>query len=149
MKPSLASRVTALILFALTLQSLHAAPPTELEFKDIVAGTGEPVKRNAFAVMHFSAWVYDDAAPEFKGHQFGDSRKRGETVTWVYGLRRAIAGVEKGMVGMQAGGKRYVLIPAKLGYDGHKHVAPAGVPSNSPLVFEVELLSVVPQGAPQ
>ena len=147
MNPSLVAHATILILFALTLPSLHAAPPTELEFKDIVVGAGDDLKRNAFAVMHFSAWVYDDTAPEFKGQQFGDSRKRGETVTWVYGFRRAIAGVEKGMAGMRVGGKRYVLIPAKFGYDGHKHVAPTGVPPNSPLVFEIELLSVVPQGA--
>ena len=126
-----------------------AAPPTELEYKDLVVGTGDVLKRNAFAVMHFVAWVYDEGAPEYKGVQFGDSRKRGETVTWVYGLRRAIVGVEKGMEGMRAGGKRYILIPSKLGYDGRKHVAPPDVPSSAALIFEVELLSVVPQSAPQ
>ncbi|MFN0317153.1 MAG: FKBP-type peptidyl-prolyl cis-trans isomerase [Burkholderiales bacterium] len=142
-------RACVAVLLALSVSSISAAPPTEVEFKDLVVGTGDSLKRNAFAVMHFSAWVYDDTAPEFKGFQFGDSRARGETVTWVYGLRRAIAGVEKGMAGMRVGGKRYVLIPAKLGYDGNKHPAPAGVPPNSPLVFEIELLSVVPQGAPE
>lgn len=126
-----------------------SASPQELSFQDLVAGTGDTIKRNAFAVMHFNAWVYDENAPEFKGHQFGDSRKRGESVTWVYGLRRAIAGVEKGMEGMRVGGKRYIIIPAKMGYDDRKHVAPEDIPPNSPLVFEVELLSVVPQGASQ
>ncbi|MSQ59021.1 MAG: FKBP-type peptidyl-prolyl cis-trans isomerase [Betaproteobacteria bacterium] len=141
--------VCVAVLLALIISSIRAAPPTDVEFKDIEVGTGASLKRNAFAVMHFSAWVYDETAAEFKGSQFGDSRARGETVTWVYGLRRAIAGVEKGMAGMRVGGKRYVLIPAKLGYDGHKHAAPAGVPPNSTLVFEIDLLSVVPQGAPE
>lgn len=133
----------------LTWLQAFAAAPEELSFKDLIIGTGDGLKRNAFAVMHFSAWVYDENAKEFKGHQFGDSRQRGEPITWVYGLRRAIAGVEKGMEGMRVGGKRYILIPAKMGYDGRKHTAPEDVPTPSPLVFEVELISVVPQGAPQ
>lgn len=126
----------------------RAAPPVELHYEDLVMGNGDTVKRNAFAVMHFNAWVYEESAPGFKGHQFADSRKRGESVTWVFGLKRAIAGVEKGMEGMRVGGKRLITIPPRLGYDGRKHVAPEDVPPNSALLFEVELLSVVPQGAP-
>lgn len=145
-------RATLLLLLAMLTASaslVQAAPPTELRYEDLVVGTGDTVKRHAFAVMHFHAWVYDENAPEFKGHHFADSRQRGETVTWVFGLKRAIAGVEKGMEGMRVGGKRLILIPPALGYDGRKHVAPEEVPSNSALVFEVELLSVVPQGAPK
>lgn len=136
-------------MMVITACTAWAAPPTELHFEDIVVGTGDTVKRNAFAVMHFNAWVYDENAPEFKGLHFGDSRTRGETVTWVFGMQRAIAGVEKGMRGMRVGGKRLITIPPKLGYDGRKHQAPEGVPRDAALLFEVELLSVVPQGAPQ
>lgn len=145
-------RITHIALMALLSLAVtgapRAAPPAELHYQDLVVGSGDTVKRNAFAVMHFNAWVYDESAPGFKGHQFADSRKRGETVTWVFGLKRAITGVEKGMEGMRVGGKRLITIPPKLGYDGRKHVAPEDVPPNSALLFEVELLSVVPQGAP-
>ena len=142
-------RIVLIALMALLSLAVtaRAAPPVELQYEDLVVGSGDTVKRNAFAVMHFNAWVYDDNAPAFKGHQFADSRKRGETVTWVFGIRRAITGVEKGMEGMRVGGKRLITIPAKLGYDGRKHAAPEDVPANSALLFEVELLSVVPQGA--
>lgn len=146
LRPSLL--LTAL-LFLAHLVAAHAAAPTEITYEDIVVGTGDTVKRNAFAVMHFHAWVYDESAPEFKGFHFGDSRQRGESVTWVFGLKRAIPGVEKGMEGMRVGGKRLITIPAKQGYDGRKHEPPEGVPSNAALLFEVELLSVVPQGAPR
>jgi FKBP-type peptidyl-prolyl cis-trans isomerase FkpA len=147
-----ASRIVFLALFLMSYMlssALHAGVPTELTYQDLTVGTGDTLKRNAFAVMHFNAWVYDETAAESKGYQFGNSRKRGETVTWVYGLKRAIVGVEKGMEGMRVGGKRLITIPPQLGYDGRKHVAPEEVPYNSALIFEVELLSVVPQGAPR
>lgn len=146
--------VTLLFLPLLLLANLMpagvaAAPPTELIVQDLVVGNGDTIKRHAFAVMHFNAWVYDEHAPENKGIQFGDSRKRGESVTWVYGRQRAIAGVEKGMQGMRVGGKRLITIPPKLGYDNRKHPAPEEVPPNAALLFEIELLSVVPQDAPR
>lgn len=139
--------LTAVLL--LLPHAVHAERPAEVTYQDIVVGTGDTVKRHAFAVMHFHGWVYDENAPEFKGHHFADSRQRGETVTWVYGLKRAVPGLEKGMVGMRVGGRRLITVPPNQGYDGRKHQAPEGVPSNATLLFEVELLSVVPQGAPR
>jgi FKBP-type peptidyl-prolyl cis-trans isomerase len=66
----------------------------------------------------------------------------------VYGYERAIRGLERGMQGMRVGGKRTIVIPPKLGYQEPKHPYPLDVPKGSALVFEVELLDVVPQGAP-
>jgi FKBP-type peptidyl-prolyl cis-trans isomerase FkpA len=145
----LVSRALFALLIFLCALGASAAQPTEVTYQDIVVGTGETVKRNAFAVMHFNAWVYDEGAPEFKGHQFADSRKRGQSITWVYGFKRALPGVEKGMIGMREGGKRTIVVPPGLGYDGRKHVAPEDVPANAALIFEVELISVVAQSAPR
>jgi FKBP-type peptidyl-prolyl cis-trans isomerase len=49
---------------------------------------------------------------------------------------------------MKVGGSRTIIVPEKLGYDDYKYPKPADIPPKSALVFEVELLEVVPQGAP-
>lgn len=125
-----------------------AAGPTQVEVLNDVPGTGKPIARGAYVVLQYSGFVYDAAAPDRKGHRFADSRERGETLSYKYGLKRAIPGLEKGMQGMQVGGKRTVIVPARLAYDGLKYARPKDVPENSAVVFDVELLEVVPEGAP-
>ncbi|TXI28190.1 MAG: hypothetical protein E6Q69_16725 [Aquipseudomonas alcaligenes] len=46
----------------------------------------------------------------------------------------------QGLMGMQVGGKRKLWVPAHLGY-GERQVG--SIPSNSNLVFEIELLEVL------
>jgi FKBP-type peptidyl-prolyl cis-trans isomerase len=76
------------------------------------------------------------------------SRDRVDPLSYVYGYGRAIRGFERGIRGMRGGGKRTIVIPPKLGYEEPKHPYPSDVPKGSALIFEVELLNVVPQGAP-
>lgn len=118
---------------------------TGIAVTDQVIGDGIEVHRGWFAIMHFIGWVYDGQAPEHKGKKFADSRERGKPTTFVYGYQRALIGLEKGMLGMKVGGKRTIIVPPNLGYDDLKYPTPKDVPPNSTLVFEIELLDVVPQ----
>jgi FKBP-type peptidyl-prolyl cis-trans isomerase len=125
-----------------------AALPDQLSFTDEVVGQGAEIRRGAFAVLNYTGWVYDAAAPDHKGKRYTSSQDHNEPLSYVYGVDRAIRGLERGMQGMKVGGKRTIIIPPKLGYQEPKHRYPADVPKGSALVFEVELLNVVPQGAP-
>jgi FK506-binding nuclear protein len=49
-----------------------------------------------------------------------------------------IPGWDQGVVGMRVGGRRQLVIPATLAY---KNAARPGIPANSTLVFDVDLLS--------
>jgi len=125
-----------------------AALPTRIAITDQQVGSGREIRDGMFAVLHYTGWVFDPAAADGKGRQFVNSRERGESLSYVYGYGRAVRGLERGMEGMKVGGKRTIVIPPKLGYDGFKHPYPPEVPKDSALVFEVELIDVVPQGAP-
>jgi FKBP-type peptidyl-prolyl cis-trans isomerase FkpA len=124
------------------------ALPTQLIVTDQQVGTGREIRDGMYAVLHYTGWVYDPAAADGKGRQFVSSRERGEALSFQYGYQRAVRGLERGMEGMRVGGRRTIVIPPKLGYDGFKHPYPPDVPKGSALVFEVELLDAVPQGAP-
>ena len=121
--------------------------PRELQVIDRVVGQGKEVRPGVFVALHYTGYVYDAAAPEGKGRQFVSSRERGETWSYKYGVTRAIPGFEKGLRGMRAGGSRTIVVPAKLGYDGRKYPTPNDVPPKSALVFDVELIDVVPESA--
>jgi FKBP-type peptidyl-prolyl cis-trans isomerase FkpA len=146
-----------LLLAASALLPLHNAAaqtadtallPTQLVITDTQVGTGHELRGGMYVVLHYVGWVYDPAVPDHKGRQFVDSRSHGEPLSFLYGYGRAVRGLELGMRGMKAGGKRTIVIPPKLGYDGFKYANPPEVPKGSALLFEVELLDVVPQGAP-
>jgi FKBP-type peptidyl-prolyl cis-trans isomerase FkpA len=141
-----------LVSLALSARAEDAPPaaqqPDQLQIIDHVVGTGAEVRLGAFVVAHYSGFVYDPSAPDHKGQRFVSSRERGESLSYVYGYKRAVPGFERGIKGMRVGGSRTIIVPARLGYDDLKYQRPADIPPKSALVFDVELLDVVPQGAP-
>lgn len=73
------------------------------------------------------------------GQEFDNSYTRGEPFTFEVGAGRVIAGWEQGVVGMQVGGQRIIVIPPDQAY-GNKVVGP--IPANATLVFAIELVSI-------
>lgn len=115
-------------------------PPTELQRTDVAKGTGEGISLGQVAVVHYTGWLYDPAAPEQKGTKFDSSRDRGEPFKFAIGAGQVIRGWDEGVQGMQPGGQRRLVIPADLGYGerGAGNVIPPG----ATLVFDVELLAI-------
>jgi FKBP-type peptidyl-prolyl cis-trans isomerase FkpA len=148
----------ALLLFSAALLACPAAAgdsvlernarPSQVEIIEREVGSGRPIARNAFAVVRYTAWLYDPEAPDHKGRLFASAGDQGESLSFVYGLKRVLPGLEKGLAGMRVGGRRTLVVPPNLAYDGLKYPRPADVPADTPLVFDVELIDVVPQSAP-
>ena len=124
--------------------SAHAAP-TEIEVVDRTVGTGLEPRRGWFAIIRYTGWIYDEQSPDRKGKKFINSDDRGAPVSFVYGYKRALPGLEKGMEGMKVGGHRTVIIPAKYAYKGARQESPDGVSVDSNLIIDIELVDVVPQ----
>ena len=100
-----------------------------VQITDIEVGTGDTVKAGDTITVHYTGWLED-------GTEF-DSSVGGEPLT--RSLEELIAGWQEGIPGMQVGGKRRLIIPPELAY-GERELS--GIPPNSTLTFEIELLSI-------
>jgi FKBP-type peptidyl-prolyl cis-trans isomerase FkpA len=133
------------LLFCVLSPFASYAVPTEIEFTDQIIGNGPEPRRGWFAIIRYTGWIYDEQAVDRKGRKFINSDDRGAPVSFVYGYKRALPGLEKGMEGMKPGGRRTVIIPAKSAYRGARQEPPDGVPIDATLIIEIELVDVVPQ----
>jgi FKBP-type peptidyl-prolyl cis-trans isomerase len=99
-----------------------------------VVGTGEKVKALDMLTMHYTGKLED-------GTVFDSSQNPGrEPFRFTIGIGQVIEGWEKGIIGMQIGGKRVLTIPPEMAY-GERGAAGV-IPPNATLVFEVELLNI-------
>ena len=89
--------------------------------------------------VEYTGWLYDPNASENKGTQF-DSNANGTPFTFQLGTGQVIQGWDRGLLGMQVGGRRVIVIPPELGYGANG--SPPRIPGNATLLFEVELLSI-------
>lgn len=111
--------------------------PSGLQIIDTVVGTGPSPKTGQTCVMHYTGWLYENGA---KGKKFDSSLDRGAPFEFPIGTGRVIAGWDEGVASMKVGGKRTLIIPAKLGYG--ERGAGGVIPPNATLIFDVELLAV-------
>lgn len=125
------------------LPTIAAGSPARLAVDDTVAGSGAEALAGSRVQVSYTAWLYDAAAPGFKGVRV-DASAPSRPFTFVVGAHgtpdSAIAGISQGVQGMRTGGKRTILVPSSLAY-GTSGYLPL-IPGNAGLVFEVELLKV-------
>jgi FKBP-type peptidyl-prolyl cis-trans isomerase FkpA len=107
---------------------------------DIKLGDGEIATTGKTVTVHYTGWLYDEAAPNHQGKKFDSSRDRNQPFPFPLGAGQVISGWDIGVEGMKVGGKRLLIIPPALAY-GAKG-AGGVIPPNAQLVFDVELLGV-------
>ena len=113
---------------------------TELVKTDVKLGKGAEAKAGQQVTVHYTGWLYDEAAPEHKGKKFDSSRDRNDPFVFQLGAGQVIKGWDVGVEGMKVGGQRTLVIPANMGYGARG--AGGVIPPNATLVFDVELLGV-------
>ncbi len=114
-----------------------APPPTELQYADIVKGSGPEAVNGSRVEVKYVGAFYDT------GQEFDSSWKGGPTKTIPFGICQSgvIPGFAVGPTGMKVGGRRAITIPARLGY-GAKG-SPPTIPAGATLVFVVDLVKVL------
>ncbi len=104
----------------------------KLIIDDVIIGAGLVAAVGNTVTVHYVGTLQN-------GQEFDNSNKRGEPFTFTLGEQKVIKGWEDGIVGMQVGGKRILVIPADMGY-GRAGFGP--IPGDASLVFAIELLSI-------
>jgi FKBP-type peptidyl-prolyl cis-trans isomerase len=105
---------------------------------DLVVGTGAEATNGKTLTVNYTLWLYSDSAADHKGTQV-QTTVGGSPFMFALGAGRVIAGWDQGVPGMKVGGRRELVIPPSLGYGA---TAQPGIPSNSTLVFDIDLLGV-------
>lgn len=105
---------------------------TGLVYQVVEAGKGEAPKDSDTVVVNYKGTLID-------GKEFDNSYTRGEPLS--FRLDGVIPGWTEGLKNIKKGGKIKLVIPPELAYG--KAGVP-GIPPNSTLVFDVELLDVKP-----
>lgn len=137
-------KLSALLLaWLLCTAALAAGPfqtsPRGARYQDLQPGSGAAVAPGDTVTVQFTGWLDDNGA---RGRELYDTRRAGQTVSFVVGTTRVMPGWNEAVTGMRPGGRRLVLLPPALGYGGR--AVDGVVPANSSLMFLFELLDVQP-----
>ena len=126
--------------------------PSGLRFFDFREGEGPTPRWGQLIRLHYVGYTVSSTGGELV--KFDSTYERKEPYLTKHGNGQTIRGLEEAMHGMQAGGRRRVIIPAgKLSYITDKGPVPPGpgartkmynaVNDQQPIVFDVELMSVM------
>jgi peptidylprolyl isomerase len=111
--------------------------PSGLKYVDLVVGTGAAVKTGDHVVVKYVGKLLD-------GTKFDASADHGDgTFDYLQGKTSLIQGWTEGTSTMKVGGKRKLIIPPQLGY-GLEGAGGGVIPPNATLIFEIELVSILP-----
>jgi FKBP-type peptidyl-prolyl cis-trans isomerase len=112
-----------------------------LSVRILSEGSGQTAEPGQTAVVHYTGWLYDVAAPENRGQKFDSSLDRGQHFEFPLGAGAVIAGWDRGVAGMKIGEVRELTIAPELAY-GERGAGDV-IPPGATLVFEVELADLV------
>src|ERR1017187_5212379 len=105
--------------------------PDGLQYKILTAGAGPKPTATDSVVCNYRGTLVN-------GTEFDSSYKRGQPVT--FPVNGVIKGWQEALPLMPVGSKWQLFVPSDLAYGDHAMSADLG--PNSPLIFEVELLSI-------
>ena len=111
--------------------------PDGLQYKVITNGDGTIPTSNDVVTVNYRGTLID-------GTEFDSSIKRGKPEQFPVG--NVIHGWTEALLQMKVGSKWQLFVPSELAYGARGR---PGIPANSVLIFEVELLSTEPQPAPE
>lgn len=125
-------------------ESAPRARPVELapglSMRILAEGSGETAEAGQIAVVHYTGWLYDEAARNHRGRKFDSSIDRDQHFSFLLGAKKVIRGWDEGVVGMQIGETRELTIAPEMAY-GERGAGDV-IPPGATLVFEVQLVTL-------
>jgi peptidylprolyl isomerase len=108
--------------------------PDDLVIDDLVVGDGTVASAGKVVEVHYVGVAWST------GKQFDASWDRDQTFVFGLGAGEVIQGWDRGVQGMQVGGRRRLTIPSHLGYGSRG--AGGVIKGGETLVFVVDLIAV-------
>jgi FKBP-type peptidyl-prolyl cis-trans isomerase len=100
-----------------------------LKIEDLVVGEGSVVVKGSTVTIRYDGFL-----------NRGDRFQEQVVSSFRVGRRQVVAGLEHGVIGMKAGGRRRISFGPHLAF--RDAGVPGTVPPNAKLIFDVELLKV-------
>ncbi len=110
--------------------------PVELQITDLVAGSGPRAAEGDLVVVDYVG------VRSASGEMFDNSYQRGQPLDVVLGRNMVIEGWETGLIGVQAGARRQLDIPADLAYGDNPPDGPV-IQAGDALTFLVDVRAVI------
>ena len=116
--------------------------PSGLKYVFVQNGKKDAIKasKGATVKVHYTGFFED-------GKIFDSSVRRGEPISFALGKGQVIKGWDEGISLMKVGDKVHLTIPYQLAYGDAGR--PPVIPAKSNLIFDVELIDVIPEIKPE
>jgi peptidylprolyl isomerase len=116
----------------------NCAAPTTLQTKDLITGSGDPVKAGDTVEVNYTLYGWDGKKLVQSSYDTGQSFP-----VQSVGNAQVIDGWNKGLIGIRQGARRLLVVPASLGY-GAEGTTDGSIKPNEALVFVVDAVKVTP-----
>jgi FKBP-type peptidyl-prolyl cis-trans isomerase len=128
-------------------EAYTSSPGTQLQITDISPGTGAAAKAGSCLVVKYYGTLAASST------MFDENFDKQTALEFQLGKGQVIKGWDQGLVGLQIGGTRRLVIPSALGYGAAgacktydttnpQKCTAYGIPPNADLVFVVKLLRI-------
>ncbi len=115
--------------------------PTKLVITDVSQGTGTGAVTGDTVVVHYVGVRSAD------GTEFDNSYDRGKPFSVTIGVGQVIKGWDQGLIGVKAGGRRQLDIPADLAY-GDSPPSTDVIQPGDALSFVIDAVAIIPKSDP-
>ncbi len=113
------------------IEAVRAGEENFFDKTDLKVGSGPAVAKGDMVQVHYKATFCN-------GMRFDSTYERSRPESFKVGNEEVLKGLEYGVVGMQAGGKRRLRLPPNIAYGRGYNM----IPPDQLVIFEVELLQV-------
>lgn len=133
----------ALVVVSITVAGCAGSPTEPSNYApfsktDLVVGDGTTANTGDVITVNYWGWLYDASKPDGKGPLF-ETSIGGSTFSFILGAGSVITGWDEGLVGMNVGGLRRLVLPPSKAYGQSRNGI---IPPNATLVFEIQLVGV-------